>query len=543
MADGIIRVQEANTRGLRGYSAYDIAVNNGFVGTEQEWLDSLVAGAYADQAETDAGVVDNKPVSPLTFQAGITNRIADQATAEAGTDTEKLMTAERVAQAIIAQSPPPVLASQAEAEAGTENSKTMTPLRTAEAIAAQVPSLIPAPLALATQAEAQAGTDNTKFMSPLRTAEAIAAQGQNLAKASQAEAEAGTEDTKYTTPLKVSQAIAAQGQNLNAASQAEAEAGTENTKYMTALRVAQAIAAQASSGGGYPDTLTGIGVDTTLTLGMQGIVLGVINATLTFPSTAADGVTYKIRCTGGRLTLSFGPGVPINFTETVIGAGNGLDLIAVNSGGTLYWFAMTPRTSAYDSGVSYRIGDLVTNSGQIYMSKENGNIGNALTNSTKWKNLTGPASLYAKLSDVKSSGTNGGNFTTGGLQVRELNTIDFDANGIIVAPLASNRFKLNIGLYRAKISAPAYQVDRHQAVLYDFTNSSIVLNGTPEFSGTSAQVQTRSIVCGEFFVAADATEFQVMHECQTTSGGVGFGIGSAFGRNEVFTIVELEKVA
>ena len=28
--------------GTRGYSAYEIAVQNGFVGTEQEWLDSLV---------------------------------------------------------------------------------------------------------------------------------------------------------------------------------------------------------------------------------------------------------------------------------------------------------------------------------------------------------------------------------------------------------------------------------------------------------------------------------------------------------------------
>lgn len=31
--------------GTRGYSNYEIAVKNGFVGTEQEWLDSMVEEA------------------------------------------------------------------------------------------------------------------------------------------------------------------------------------------------------------------------------------------------------------------------------------------------------------------------------------------------------------------------------------------------------------------------------------------------------------------------------------------------------------------
>ena len=36
----------AEALGAQGLSAYDIAVANGFIGTEQEWLDSLKATTY-----------------------------------------------------------------------------------------------------------------------------------------------------------------------------------------------------------------------------------------------------------------------------------------------------------------------------------------------------------------------------------------------------------------------------------------------------------------------------------------------------------------
>ena len=55
------------------------------------------------------------------------------------------------------------IATQAEAEAGTDNTKLMTPLRTEQSILSN----------LATQAEAEAGTENTKLMTPLRTEQAL----------------------------------------------------------------------------------------------------------------------------------------------------------------------------------------------------------------------------------------------------------------------------------------------------------------------------------------------------------------------------------
>ena len=57
------------TPGTDGLSAYQIAVNNGFSGTEQEWLDSLVG---ADGAEGPEG-----PQGPagLDGQDGLTTSV------------------------------------------------------------------------------------------------------------------------------------------------------------------------------------------------------------------------------------------------------------------------------------------------------------------------------------------------------------------------------------------------------------------------------------------------------------------------------------
>lgn len=70
-----------------------------------------------------------------TFYTPFTLALASQAEAEAGIENTKYMSALRVAQAIVAQSPIPGIASQPQAEAGIDNITMMTPLRTAQAIA------------------------------------------------------------------------------------------------------------------------------------------------------------------------------------------------------------------------------------------------------------------------------------------------------------------------------------------------------------------------------------------------------------------------
>ena len=48
--------------GLDGSSAYDIALDNGFVGTEEEWLDSL-----SSSVEVDQGILFPSPSGPITL--------------------------------------------------------------------------------------------------------------------------------------------------------------------------------------------------------------------------------------------------------------------------------------------------------------------------------------------------------------------------------------------------------------------------------------------------------------------------------------------
>jgi hypothetical protein len=49
-------------KGERGYSAYEIAVQHGFIGTEQEWLDSLAAGESASIVQEIASTSSNATI-------------------------------------------------------------------------------------------------------------------------------------------------------------------------------------------------------------------------------------------------------------------------------------------------------------------------------------------------------------------------------------------------------------------------------------------------------------------------------------------------
>ena len=90
---------------------------------------------------------------------------ANTAEAQAGVANDRIMTPLRVSEALATLR---ALASQAEAEAGVENAKMMTPLRVKQALDVL--------RALASQAEVEAGVENTKLTTSLRVKQAISAQ-------------------------------------------------------------------------------------------------------------------------------------------------------------------------------------------------------------------------------------------------------------------------------------------------------------------------------------------------------------------------------
>lgn len=184
-----------------------------------------------------------------------------------------------------------------------------------------------------------------------------------------------------------------------------------------------------------------------------------------------------------------------------------------------------------------------TGSNEFYELVQGGNTrqGSHALLKTYFDTLYGPAVEYAKLSEVQTANTNGGTFDQGAWRTRTLNTEDTDSGGIVSR--SGNAFTLQAGTYRIRAAAPAYGVDRHKAKLRNTTDSEDTIIGTTEFAGTAGGTpQTWSVIVGEFSIASAKT-FEVQHRCASSVSGNGFGVGANLGVSEVYTIVELWKVA
>lgn len=144
---------------------------------------------------------------------------------------------------------------------------------------------------------------------------------------------------------------------------------------------------------------------------------------------------------------------------------------------------------------------------------------------------------YICLRDEKTSGTNGGTFTSGAWRTRDLNTEAQDTGGN--CSLASNQFTLDAGTYRIKAYAPSYQVGSHQTKLRNVTDAADVILGSTERNGTGQATTTLSHVDGRFTITAQKT-FELQHQCATTGTSTGFGFPASFG-TEVYSTVELWK--
>lgn len=152
------------------------------------------------------------------------------------------------------------------------------------------------------------------------------------------------------------------------------------------------------------------------------------------------------------------------------------------------------------------------------------------------KNL-GSTTPYFKITDTKASGTDGGTFTSGSFSTRTLNTIDSDPSSILVS-LSSNQFTLPAGTYQFNITAPAFNVTRHKAVLYNATAGANALIGTAQYSSASPGLgMNQSIICGVVTIAVQSS-FEVRHRCETTAATTGLGVASSFGVSEVYTTVQ-----
>ena len=148
---------------------------------------------------------------------------------------------------------------------------------------------------------------------------------------------------------------------------------------------------------------------------------------------------------------------------------------------------------------------------------------------------------YAIIADEKTSGTNGGTFTAGAWQTRDLSE-DPIADPDNIVSVSNNQFTLGAGTYLIEASAHAHDVARHQTRIYNATDSSVVQYGMGEFLGTSDTTSSTSLVVGRTTITASKV-FQIQHRCGSSKTSTGFGVSTNFGGVEIYTLVRIYKEA
>lgn len=184
-----------------------------------------------------------------------------------------------------------------------------------------------------------------------------------------------------------------------------------------------------------------------------------------------------------------------------------------------------------------------TGSNEFYELVQGGNTrqGSHALLKTYFDTLYAPVVGYAKISDTKAANTNGGGLTSGSFVTRTINTEDTDPDGIV--SIASNQFTLQAGTYRIAARVPGYAVGRHKARLRNITDGADALLGTSQYGVSTVQAQqTDSVIVGQITIASAKT-FEIQHRVETTNATNGGGVESNFGVSEVYTVVELWKVA
>jgi hypothetical protein len=160
--------------------------------------------------------------------------------------------------------------------------------------------------------------------------------------------------------------------------------------------------------------------------------------------------------------------------------------------------------------------------------------------STKLSGVQGKfESALLHIRDEKASGTHGGTSQTS-YTTRDLNTSL--TNEISGASLASSQITLPSGTYYIRAFAPAYASDRHTIKLRNITDSTDTLLGTSVYAEGSNTNYNMSMVTGRFTISSQKT-FAIQHRCQTSTASTGFGISKDMSETNVYTDVQIWKVA
>lgn len=140
--------------------------------------------------------------------------------------------------------------------------------------------------------------------------------------------------------------------------------------------------------------------------------------------------------------------------------------------------------------------------------------------------------------DQKVQGTDGGTFTSGVWQIRDLNTI---IGGTANISLINNQIILQPGGYQIEVISPAYAVGNHRLRLRNVTDGITFAYGSNATSNATNPTSTNTILETKIFASKPIT-LEVQHQAQITQATTGFGLASNFGP-EIYTIVKIIQLS
>ncbi len=142
--------------------------------------------------------------------------------------------------------------------------------------------------------------------------------------------------------------------------------------------------------------------------------------------------------------------------------------------------------------------------------------------------------------DEKANGTVGGSTTAGSFVTRVLNTSL--TNEISGASLSSNQITLPSGTYYLQGFVPCYNTERNIVKLRNVTDSSDTLQSQNTFIGGSSGSTPLIRISGRFTISAQKT-FEIQHRVDNNSGSESFGVQIGFGFTEIYSDIQIWKVA
>ncbi len=145
----------------------------------------------------------------------------------------------------------------------------------------------------------------------------------------------------------------------------------------------------------------------------------------------------------------------------------------------------------------------------------------------------------AEIIDQKAQGTNGGTFTSGAWQTRDLNVINFDPFSII-SGLAADQVTLDSGIWSILALPPALSVNRHMSRIQNITLGTTITFGQSTDSGATQNVSISNAVVT---LTDPLTVIEIQHQCGINGANTGFGRAVNFaGAPELYTIVQFTKL-